>query len=209
MMAHVAPASPPPQALLLRWRPRLVVLTRALGHYDGLLLRLAQSRDRDAFQELFAHFAPRVKAYVMRFSASDQAADDLAQEAMLTVWRKAELFDPERASASTWIFTIARNLRIDLIRRERQPRFDREDPTLRPPPEMGAEESASVRDRDEALRAALAELPAEQREIVRLSFYSERSHGEIAETLKIPLGTVKSRLRLAMARLRTALEDTP
>jgi RNA polymerase sigma-70 factor (ECF subfamily) len=209
MMGHAVPASLPPQALLLRRRPALVVLTRAPGHFDSLLLRVAQSRDRDAFQELFAHFAPRVKAYVMRLGASDQAADDLAQEAMLTVWRKAGLFDPARASASTWIFTIARNLRIDLIRRERQPRFDQDDPTLAPAPETGAEESASARDRDEALRAALAALPAEQGEIVRLSFYSGKPHGEIAETLKIPLGTVKSRLRLAMARLRTALGETP
>lgn len=209
MMEHAVPSILSPPARPLRLRPRLVVLTRTPGHFDRLLLRLAQSRDRDAFQELFAHFAPLVKAYVIRLGASDQAADDLAQEAMLTVWRKAGLFDPSRASASTWIFTIARNLRIDLIRRERQPRFDPDDPTLAPPPEIGAEESASARDRDEALRAALTELPAEQREIVRLSFYSGKPHGEIAKSLKIPLGTVKSRLRLAMARLRTALGETP
>jgi RNA polymerase sigma-70 factor (ECF subfamily) len=185
------------------------MLTRAPGHFDDLLVRLAQARDREAFQELFAHFAPRVKAYVMRLGASSQAADDLAQEAMLMVWRKAALFDPARASASTWIFTIARNLRIDLIRRDRRPRFDPDDPTLMPPPETGAEESATVRERDEALRLALAELPPEQGEIVRLSFYSGKPHGEIAEALKLPLGTVKSRLRLAMARLRTALGETP
>jgi RNA polymerase sigma-70 factor (ECF subfamily) len=183
------------------------MLTRAPDHFDQLLLRLAQDQDREAFQELFAHFAPRLKAYVMRLGASAQSADDLAQEAMLMVWRKARLFDPARASASTWIFTIARNLRIDLVRRERRPSFDPDDPTLAPPPEIGAEECASARDRDEALRLALAALPPEQSEIVRLSFYSGKPHGEIAESLKIPLGTVKSRLRLAMARLRAAMGE--
>lgn len=209
MMAHAFLAPVQPRSRRLRWRPRLVVLTRAPGHFDRLILRLAQAQDRDAFQELFAHFAPKVKAYVMRLGASAQVADDLAQEAMLTVWRKAALFDPARASAGTWIFTIARNLRIDLVRRERRPRFDPDDPTLAPPPETGAEESASARDRDEALRVALAGLPPEQGEIVRLSFYSGKPHGEIAEALNIPLGTVKSRLRLAMARLRTALGEAP
>jgi RNA polymerase sigma-70 factor (ECF subfamily) len=206
MMAHALCASFQPQHWRLRRQSYLVMLTRAPGHFDQLLLRVAQEEDREAFQELFAHFAPRVKAFVMRLGASAQLADELAQETMLTVWRKGRLFDPSRASASTWIFTIARNLRVDLIRRER-PRHFPDDPTLVPPPETGAEESASARDREEALRLALAALPPEQGEIVHLSFYSGKPHGEIAETLKIPVGTVKSRLRLAMARLRTALGE--
>ncbi|HSS13335.1 MAG TPA: sigma-70 family RNA polymerase sigma factor [Rhizomicrobium sp.] len=135
MMAHAAQVCfrvPP------RRRPKPVVLMREAGPFDTLLRRIAEARDRAAFQELFEHFAPRVKAYAMKLGAPSQAAEDLAQEAMLTVWRKAGLFDPSRASASTWIFTIARNLRIDLLRRERLMRLDGGDPSLAPESEPDA-----------------------------------------------------------------------
>jgi RNA polymerase sigma-70 factor (ECF subfamily) len=128
---------------------------------------------------------------------------------MLTVWRKAGLFNPARASASTWIFTIARNLRIDLLRRERLMRLDGGDPSLAPESEPDASESFDARQDGEALTRALATLPAEQSQIVMLSFFSDKPHSQIAEELKIPLGTVKSRLRLAMARLRASLGEAP
>jgi RNA polymerase sigma factor (sigma-70 family) len=178
---------------------------READHFDFLLRRVAETRDRTAFQELFEHFAPRLKAYGMRLGSPAPVAEDLAQEAMLTLWRKAALFDPGKASAATWIFTIARNLRIDLLRRERLPRLEDADPECESEPDAG--ETFSARQSEEALRQALGGLPPEQKEIVMLSFFSDKPHSEIAAQLNIPLGTVKSRLRLAMARLRAGLGD--
>ena len=180
---------------------------RQPAEFDALLRRVAEARDRAAFQALFEHFAPRVKAYAMRLGASAQAAEDLAQEAMLILWRKASLFDPGRASAGTWIFTIARNLRIDLLRRERVARLDGGDPSLAPEVEPDAGEGFALRESEEAVRLALHALPAEQRQIVMMSFFSDKPHSEIATELNIPLWTVKSRMRLAMARLRARLGE--
>jgi RNA polymerase sigma factor (sigma-70 family) len=175
--------------------------------WNALVAEVGANRDRSAFQALFAHFAPRLKAYLMRLSVSGSQAEDLAQEAMLMVWRKAALFDPAKASASTWIFTIARNLRIDAIRRERRPAFDPVDFT---PEDEESAEAGMSRDQDAgSLRQALTLLPPDQAEIVNLSFFSDKPHSQIAAELGIPLGTVKSRLRLAMARLRVAMgQDT-
>jgi RNA polymerase sigma-70 factor (ECF subfamily) len=172
---------------------------------NRLLRQVAEEKDRAAFQYLFEHFAPRIKAYLIRLGAGSQVAEDLAQEAMLMLWRKAALFDPAKASASTWIFTIARNLRIDMARRERRLRFDPEGSSLMPAAECNAEENLQISEKENSLRQALRILPPDQTEIVMLSFFSDKPHSQIAAELGIPLGTVKSRLRLAMARLRTAL----
>jgi RNA polymerase sigma-70 factor (ECF subfamily) len=176
---------------------RLNALVAAVGH----------ARDTAAFKDLFDHFAPRVKGYLMRLGARNGLAEDLAQEAMLTVWRKASLFDPEKASASTWIFTIARNLRIDAIRKERRPEIDPEDPALQPEGERTADELLDWAKAEDRLHAALSDLPREQSQIIELSFLTEKPHSLIASELGLPLGTVKSRIRLAMARLRLALGD--
>ncbi len=172
----------------------------------GLIAAIAASGDREAFAALFAHYAPRVKGYLLRLGVGNAQAEELAQETLLSAWRRAELFDPACGSAAAWIFTIARNLRIDAARRDNlAPRLelmaDEPDP---PPPADGLLLSAQQADR---VRDALARLPAEQAEVVLLSFYDDRPHADIERTLGIPLGTVKSRLRLAMARLRTLLDD--
>ena len=172
----------------------------------ALLATVGAKRDRAAIEVLFVHFAPRVKSYLLRFGASAALADDLAQEAMLTIWRKAEMFDPAKASASTWIFTIARNLRIDAIRRERRPEFDPNDPALVPDEEVPPD-TQMVRDSEDArVRDALTGLSAEQAQVVQMSFFAEKPHSQIAKELGLPLGTVKSRLRLAMARIKAALD---
>ncbi len=134
-------------------------------------------------------------------------AEELAQEAMLIVWRKAAQFDLEKASAATWIFTIARNLRIDALRRERHP-----DTLLPDPPEQEDESPRADQvlldgERDDRVRVAMAALSLEQAEVVRAAFFLDKPHAEIEQYLNIPLGTVKSRLRLAMSKLRAALED--
>ncbi|MGA0604173.1 sigma-70 family RNA polymerase sigma factor [Caulobacter sp. KR2-114] len=172
---------------------------------SGLIVAVAANADRDAFAILFDHFAPRVKSYMLRLGAAPEAAEELAQETMLTVWRKAGAFDPTRAAASTWIFTIARNRRIDALRRIRPdlPADPAEAPDM-----PAAPDAVLAAGQDEArVRAALATLSAEQAEVVRLSFFSDRPHAEIAEALGLPLGTVKSRLRLAMGRLRAILGE--
>ena len=171
----------------------------------ALLATVGAKRDRAAFEIIFLHFAPRVKSYLLRLGANAGLADDLAQEAMLAVWRKAELFDPSKASASTWIFTIARNLRIDAIRRERRPEFDPNDPAFIPDEEPQADVRMVRDSEDTRLRAALTKLSAEQAQVVQMSFFGDKPHSQIAKELGVPLGTVKSRLRLAMARIKLVL----
>jgi RNA polymerase sigma-70 factor (ECF subfamily) len=217
MMAHALPASPlwspgvsrPASVRRARRLPVSLMDRPALEavRLNALVLAVARQRDKDAFKELFDHFAPRVKGYLMRQGAGAAVAEDLAQEAMLTLWRKAALFDPEKAAASTWIFTIARNLRIDAIRKERRPEIDADDPTFLPQAERLADESMDWAQAEDRLRLALAGLPQEQAQIIELSFLADKPHSAIARELGLPLGTVKSRIRLAMARLRTALGD--
>ena len=180
--------------------PDRVVMTEAM-------LRVRDQKDRVAFESLFIHYAPRVKGYLMRQGANAGAAEEIAQEAMFSVWRKAHLFNPNRASASTWIFAIARNLRIDALRKERRPEVDFDDPALVPDPELGPELSLERAESEVYVANALAALPEDQSTVMRLSFFKGMSHGEIAEALEIPLGTVKSRLRLAFQKIKVALGD--
>jgi RNA polymerase sigma-70 factor (ECF subfamily) len=168
---------------------------------------IAARRSRESFALLFSRFAPRVKSYLLKLGARPALAEELAQETLLTVWRKAAYFDPNRASAATWIFTIARNLRIDALRREHHPEALENEPELVPDEEQPADAIIVALQRLNRVRQALGDLSADQVEVVRLSFFEEKPHSEISEDLGLPLGTVKSRLRLAMARLRTQLED--
>ena len=186
------------------WRlPQILAMTPDAA--NALLGRVAREQDRAAFAALFGHFAPRVKAYLLRLGAPGPLAEDLAQEALLSLWRKAHLFDPAKASAATWLFTIARNLRIDAIRREKRPELEPED--FLPQPEAAADDGLALADEENRLRAALKHLPADQSQVVELSFFADKPHSEIAQQLGIPLGTVKSRLRLALARLKRALGE--
>jgi RNA polymerase sigma-70 factor (ECF subfamily) len=171
-----------------------------------LVLAVALHQDRSSFDQLFQYYAPRVKAYFLRLGADGGLAEELMQDVMLIVWRRAQLFDPSKAAVSTWIFTIARNRRIDSLRRERRPEIDPTDPFLVPEP-RGADTSLNQAQVERRLRSAIAELPAEQAELVRRSYFNDQSHGSIADELRLPLGTVKSRLRLALAKLREKLTE--
>jgi RNA polymerase sigma factor (sigma-70 family) len=177
------------------------------GAAETLIERVAGSADREAFAELFRRFAPKIKAYLRRLGCEQAQADELVQETMVMVWRRADSFDRARAGASTWLFTIARNKRIDALRRERRPEFDPSDPALVPDPAPAADEPLIIRDRGRRLAEAMALLPPEQAELIRLAYFDDRSQSDIAADRRLPLGTVKSRLRLALARLRRSLED--
>jgi RNA polymerase sigma-70 factor (ECF subfamily) len=187
-------------------------LTLVMSEIAGLtaaaqIQHIARDQDREAFGALFAHFAPRIKAYLLRLGANAAQADDVAQETMLIVWRKAAYFDSAKANAATWIFTIARNRRIDVLRRERYPTLNDEARDQRPDDAPLADETMGALQRQRILRKAVGELPADQADVVRLSFFEDKPHSEIERALGIPLGTVKSRLRLAMTRLRKALGE--
>lgn len=167
---------------------------------------VADRRDREAFRQLFTFYAPRLKAFLIKRGAGQGEAEEVMQEAMTLVWRKAEQFDPAKASASTWIYTIARNRRIDLIRRAKRPELDPEDPFFTSISDQpNGEEVYTKSERANVLRGYLKSLPAEQLEVVQKAFYEEMTHQEIAAELDMPLGTVKSRIRIAMRRLRDQL----
>lgn len=170
------------------------------------IVAVARGHDHDAFAFLFTHFAPRVKTYFRRRGASVALAEDLAQETLLAVWHKAFLFDPAKAGAATWVFTIARNLRLDALRRERYPTAEECSAPAHCPPD-GDQLTAQV-EWERLVAEALAHLPAEQADLVRRSFFADKSHTEIERELELPLGTVKSRLRAAMRSLRLTLGKT-
>ena len=175
---------------------------------NDLMVRVARDRDRLAFIALFGHFAPRLKSFLSRAGMETGAAEETVQDVMVQVWHRAELFDPMRASAGTWIFAIARNRRIDRLRRERRPAFDPDDPAL-VPDDDGAEATLLAEEREVALHRAIGELPPEQADLLRMAYFEDKAHSAIAAERQLPLGTVKSRLRLALARLRRHMGGGP
>lgn len=175
--------------------------------FAALVEAVAERRDRNAFAQLFDYFAPRVHAYLLRLRVDPIAADELTQEVMTTLWQKAALFDRSKSSVATWLFRIARNRRIDARRRERDVAPVDGQALNIPDPALMPDDSLDAVQRDRMVRSALDRLPAEQLELVRLAFFDGLSHSEIAESTGVPLGTVKSRLRLAFSRLRRALDE--
>ena len=162
--------------------------------------------DREAFTRLFDHFAPRLQAYLLRLGVDSTTAEEIAQEVMVTLWRKASLFDPEKSSLATWLYRIARNRRIDLLRRDRVGLIEPGDPVFEQVDDASLEGFVDIYQREEAVRTALGTLPLEQLAMVRLAFFDGLSHHQIAQRTGLPLGTVKSRIRLAFTRLRRTLE---
>lgn len=170
----------------------------------GLIARIRDDRDEAAFAQLFGHFAPRVKAFLMRSGADATLAEECAQDVMATLWHKAHLFDPSRASAATWIFTIARNRRIDALRKSRRP--EPEDLDWGPEHEPDQADIVALQQESATLVQAIAALPAKQKTLIEAAYYGELSHSEIAEKTGLPLGTIKSRIRLALDRLRHSMK---
>lgn len=180
--------------------------------FNACMAAIARDGDRQAFAALFKHFAPRVKGYLMRLGTAAERAEELAQETMVVLWRRADTFDPGRAALSTWVFTVARNLRIDHLRRTSGDPCEGEEPwdADQQPADAGLQpdELAAACERERGVQRALAELPAEQSMLLRLSFFEERPHSAISREMGIPLGTVKSRIRIAVAQLRRKLDES-
>ncbi|PUB17601.1 RNA polymerase sigma-70 factor (ECF subfamily) [Yoonia sediminilitoris] len=164
------------------------------------VIAVRDKKDKSAFAELFAYFAPRVKSFLISSGASPDLAEECTQEVMATLWNKAHMFDPTKASVSTWIFTIARNRKIDLLRKQRRP--EPEDLPWGPEPEPDQADAMGLQQETQKLGEALATLPPEQRKLIEKAYLGELSHSEIAAQTGLPLGTIKSRIRLALERLR-------
>ena len=173
-----------------------------------LINLIATRKDKSAFSSLFKLVGPRIKGYLMKLGSNDIVAEDLLQEVMLTVWRKSETFDRNKAAVSTWLFTIARNKRIDMLRKEIRPQLDPNDPMLTPNQEDSADNIYGSKQESIKITDAIKMLPEEQSKLIKMTYYEDKSHSIIARELNMPLGTVKSRIRLASTRLKKLLEGT-
>ena len=181
---------------------------RRTDEWSECLTLIADNEDRAAFTRLFRHFAPLIKAFALSGSSMSAAhADELVQEVMLKVWQKAKAFNPEKAAASTWVYTIARNCRTDMFRRLQK--FDTplaaEDFS---PDQEGEEPFAQLQSRrsGDKIRALMDQLPSDQAQILAKVYMEGKSHAEAAAELDLPLGTVKSRVRLAIQKLQVHME---
>ena len=172
--------------------------------WTAQIYAIRDKQDQAAFAELFAHFAPRVKGFLMKSGADASWAEECTQEVMATLWRKAHMFDPARASAATWIYTIARNRKIDALRKQRRP--EPEDLPWGPEAEPEQADAIGLKQETEQLAVAIKELPEKQRSLIEQAYFGDLSHSEIAEITGLPLGTIKSRIRLALERLRHAMK---
>lgn len=203
-MTEQSGRSQPPGAAgrveLPRRKERVLAQAEDGTDWAGLMLRVRDHQDRAAFAALFRHFAPRVKAFLMKSGAGAALAEECAQDVMAVLWQKAHLFDPARASVATWVFTIARNKRIDALRKDR--RAEPEELDWGPEPEPDQAEVMEAQQETERLGRALASLPEKQRALIERAFYGDLSHSEIAAETGLPLGTIKSRIRLALDKLR-------
>lgn len=194
------PYAAPGQQVTRRKEGPAVQALDDMTDWVGLMARVRDHQDRAAFAVLFRHFAPRVKSFLMKSGADATLAEECAQDVMATLWQKAHLFDPSRASVATWIFTIARNRRIDVLRKSRRP--EPEDLDWGPESEPDGADIFESRQETTRLGAALAQLPEKQRALIERAYFGDLSHGELAAETGLPLGTIKSRIRLALEKLR-------
>jgi RNA polymerase sigma factor (sigma-70 family) len=174
------------------------------AHWVARMKAVGLSKDQTAFAEIFRHFAPRVKGFLIKSGADHALAEECMQDVMATLWRKAHLYDPARASVATWIYTVARNRRIDLIRKSRRP--EPEELAWGPEAEPEQTDVLALQQDSARLAVALRDLPEKQRVLVERAFFGDLTHSEIAAETGLPLGTIKSRIRLAIERLRHSMD---
>jgi len=177
------------------------------NRFSDLLVAVGALRDQSAFTELYDHFAGRVKSFLMGKGMNEDTAEELMQEIMLIVWRRAESFDPSKAAASTWLFTIARNRRIDYLRGNSRIEIELDDEVLQiETTDKSLDEHVADAQNTAVLDKAIKRLPYDQQQVMHLSFYRGQSHSTIASWLELPVGTVKSRIRLGMQSIREYLQ---
>ena len=176
------------------------------SHFSDLIVQIAENGNREAFIELFNYYAPRIKAYAIKNGSSANESEDLAQETLITVWNKAKLFDKNKSAASTWIYSIGRNKRIDYLRKHKHP-LPELDEQFYEAENSSQEELVENEEIYKIVRKELNSLPSEQSQVLKMSFFDGTSHGQISNDLSIPLGTVKSRIRLAVNNIRKKMKD--
>jgi len=179
----------------------------AVDDLGALIVRIGAGADRDAFRAVFVALGPKVKALAMRQGATPAAAEEVVQETFLKVWRNAHAFAPVRGAATSWVYAIARNVRIDLLRQEPAWGALTEDQTQAPSEEPAPDDALASRQIQERVQAVLTSLPAEQAAVIRLAYLDGLSQTEIAERLGAPLGTVKTRMNLAYRKFKAALQE--
>lgn len=172
---------------------------------EALIAAVARG-DKAAFAELFERVAPRVKGYMMRLGSGEGQAEEIAQDVMVAVWRNARSYDPQKAAASTWIYKIARNRRIDLWRRDYRLELDPNEPALQGQEPQMPLEIVDAAQQARAVRKAVAALPEDLALVLRLAYFEGLTHSEIADKLGLPLGTIKSRIRIAVKKIRKFLD---
>ena len=180
--------------------------TKEKNPFIGALAQIAKNQNISSFKIIFDYFGPRLKSFLISSGAEESIAEEVVQETMTIVWTKADYYNPKLASPSTWIYTIARNKKIDILRKSRKAVLENIETAILPPVESKLEEDIEHDQKFDILNKYLEDLPAEQLKLLKMNFIEEKSHGEIAEITKIPLGTIKSRIRLAMEKIRDRIE---
>lgn len=175
--------------------------------HEELVARIAKEQDKEAFKILFFHFAPRLKSYLLNFKLDGQKAEDLAQDVMFILWQKADKFDANKAKLSTWLFRVARNKYIDLVRSQKYPELNVDDHVAKMVAPEETDRPLEEKQTSARILVAMEKLSRDQRKVIELSFFKELSHSQIAEEISLPLGTVKSRIRTAFQTLRKELGD--
>ena len=182
-------------------------MVKVKNPFVAALANVAENQDIASFKEIFDYFSPRLKSFLMRSGADEAIAEEIIQETMTIIWTKADYYDPKVASPSTWIYTIARNKKIDILRKSRKAILEDIDTAILHPVESKADENIEHDQKFEMIAQYLDDLPEDQLNLLKMNFFEEKSHGEISEITKIPLGTVKSRIRLALEKIRGKLEQ--
>ena len=167
---------------------------------------IGKSQDKLAFNNIFRYFAPRLKSFLIKVGSTDTQAEEVIQEVMIAVWTKSSTYDSSKSSVSTWIYTIARNKRIDKIRKEKRHYLSESDEGLEIPVDSTQEKEIFSTQVSNSLKKYMSNLPEEQSKLLKLSYFYNKTHADISTELKIPLGTVKSRIRLALTKMRHLVE---
>ena len=199
----------PPARRMRKDQKRVTLIPAQLSPLTTQMLAVRDARDRAAFAALFDHFAPRLKGFIMRSGTGSGQAEEIVQDVMLTVWRKADQFDPQKAQVAAWVYQIAKNRQIDVLRKENRPlpeelKSDAQDSART---DTDAGQILAVEQEALQLKEAISKLKPDQREMIEKAYLGELTHQEIKAQTGLPLGTIKSRIRLGLERLRHDLKD--